>query len=371
MPISRLRHGLARLVRPRRPAPSAGAAGLGSLDVELAYRYHFGRPPENEAVVQHHMTAHAHDPAELRRALLESPEWSGVARNVTAANDAFCVWRPGQPKIIVLGNCQGPGIGRAIASLADFSVLGLDILNVSLDQPALLRLLAGADRLLAPVLSERFGPLHSERVRDHFGGRVRLYSLPYFRGIHPDTVYLGEWGNRIQSPLGDYHSAVVVRSFLDGLSSRECVDRFSAGLTRLNPKAAFRRSAEELRRREAAVDIRIADWLLATIRRKPCLYTINHPTSDLFVGIAETFLAELGHRPTKTPGALLGNVLAGGVIWPVHAVIAQALGLRYATGDVFQSGSTILDLDEYVTRAYQLYDPIERGALQAAFAARS
>lgn len=334
-------------------------------DVRWAYKYYLGRAPDDRAAIEYHMAVHGWDRDKLRRAFFNSQE-AANQEYFPISTGEWCLWRPGKPKVVIAGNCMGTNLARAAAAQADISVYGFDVLNFPDKEDDLLVYLDEADFIVLPILGEDFGQLESSRARERYGAKIAFYSLPFFKGVHPDLTYLGDRGSRIRSPIGDYHSGVVLRDFLNDVPMQHCLDNFCrTGLNALRPKEIYRTSRDEFLRREANADIRIGDWFFRQIRKTPLLYTINHPTAEVFLEITRRGLRHFGLRCTKPVPSLVQNTLSANVIWPVYRDVAQEVGLRYHSEPLFYADNHAMPLAEFVWRSYELYNRADRDELRA------
>ncbi len=182
----------------------------------------------------------------------------------------------------------------------------------------------------------------------------------HFSGLHPDIIYVGDQGGRIQSPLGDYHSKIILHSFLTGRSQSDCLQRFSGNeYERLGYYLEFEKSATELRSRDNPLDIPFAGHFLALLKETPCLYTLNHPTPAVFQEYVLVIAQHLGLKAWRQPIALLPNYLAHSTWWPVYDEIAQAHNLSYRMPMVFKQpdsmGGKFITLGQLVHSSYQMY----------------
>ncbi len=183
----------------------------------------------------------------------------------------------------------------------------------------------------------------------------------HFSGLHPDITYVGDQGGRIQSPLGDYHSKIILHSFLAGYSQADCLRRFSGDeYERLGYYHEFEKSATELRGRDSQLDIQFAEHFIALLKESPCLYTLNHPTPIVFQEYVLVIAQYLGLKAWRQPTAVLPNYLAHSTWWPIYDEVAQAHGLNYRMPMVFKQpdamGGKFMELGQLVCSSYQMYE---------------
>ena len=226
--------------------------------------------------------------------------------------------------------------------------------------------------LAQPIVSQAYPEIRTDRLQALYGERLVTFTNLHFEGLQPDMYgpsHVRQSGH--QSPLGDWHSGLVVACFLQGLPAVECVRRFD-GKTyeRLGFFGAYERSAAELRARDASVTVRFADEFLAMTETELTMLTTNHPTSPVFAALARRIATHLGlDNPAFSPDAF-ANELEHGPVWPVYPEIAEALGLPYRTRLVFQQPGSgrQLTLEEFVAESYTRYDHFDAEDMRSSFA---
>jgi hypothetical protein len=347
-------------------------------DVTAAFQYYLGRYPEDDDAHDWHHRKSGGQLDRLRDILGDTDEFRrNVETTVRSSPGTYFAPRPNAPKICVLGNCQGPNIAIAIAALAaqPVSVCGLEIMDVGNRRAEFERLISDADYVVAcQVFNDIYKPVSASHIRTHIGKRVLEYSPVHFTGLHPDMLVLGSYGQRILSPLGDYNSRITLSAYLNGLNESQAADQFTQAVyERAHYFHEFEWSTNTILQREGALDedgIRIADWLLPTIREKPLLYTMNHPNSRVFERFAVQILDRIGieHRPL--PIELIPNTLSTAAIWPVDPIIAEANGTCYNTSHTYWANNVALPLDEFIWRSFRAYDQIESETLSDAMGKR-
>ncbi len=207
-----------------------------------------------------------------------------------------------------------------------------------------------------------FGAYEIKTLRE----RVQpLYTLTNvnFSGLQPDIIYLGDQAGRIQSPIGDYHSKLIIHSFIQGLSPDQCQKRFNAKeFERLGLFRAYDVSKAELLRRDAELDIRFAKMFFELVNEVPCLYTINHPTPAVFQEFSSFIADFLGLTKILIPYEMLPNYLASSSWWPIYEPIREFHQLKYETPMLFKQpeslGGRFMGMEEFIARSYAIYNQI-------------
>ena len=270
-------------------------------------------------------------------------------------------------KLAILANCQSQPLARMLGALPDVTeICALPIHLKGSDAFIGLqaRFLEFTQDPSAVVLTfdigEQFGELSTQALRNASRARVLTMTNVYFSGLHPDITYLGGMQGRIKSPLGDYHSKVIIASFIRGMSIKDCMTNFDAGeFERLGFYQEFDISAAELTTKGKGLDIDFSGLFLGMIKKSPCLYTVNHPTAFVFSQYVHRISVALGIESVQFPMEFQSNYLANSVWWPIYDDIAQAFDLNYRTPQWYKQsdadGGKFLCLEEFVTRSYSFY----------------
>ncbi|WP_462117436.1 WcbI family polysaccharide biosynthesis putative acetyltransferase [Methylorubrum extorquens] len=135
-----------------------------------------------------------------------------------------------------------------------------------------------------------------------------------FPAFHPDIVYIAHKGGLFGSPMGDYHSALIVYGFARGFSADEIVSLFRADVfSRVGYLDGWFPNRDALLAMSHAHGCNI-DRLFAGWMRRGCfMHTINHPKLFVLTDLAHDALhrAEIPARtaacedycPTHSAGA--------------------------------------------------------------------
>ena len=196
----------------------------------------------------------------------------------------------------------------------------------------------------------------------HRGREIRC-PLVWFNAFHPDVVYLvGPWGP-ITPPLGEAgeHSSLVLYGWHHGLSTTQTARLFTeAVFAKLHFfdcwPAAKRALVEEAR------DLGFAfDAAFARFERSGCfMYSPTRPTITVMAEFARELVPRVGLTPAvEAPESCAEDALLRGPVWAVYPEIGQSLGVAgsYAFKLVHVPGATptLLDLDEFIARAFEAY----------------
>jgi len=267
-------------------------------------------------------------------------------------------------KIIIIGNCQiqpladglllHPGVEEVIPiplhlKGREFYTKPIDLINNSADTYTVLAFNnALSDLDFTPSTQSRFS-------------RVLTFTNIFFRGLHPDLIYLGGMGDRLKSPVGDYHSLICAMSFLKGLNIDQCKERFNQEIyEKLGFFSEWDISAKELLKRDELTDIKFAAEFLDMAKVEPVLFTANHPMAKPFLKLLNKIAIRLELEPISFPEQYYNNYLSNNTWWPVYPEVANKFDLQYKTPMTFKSPDNInrktFSLDMFISKSYDIYE---------------
>jgi hypothetical protein len=270
-------------------------------------------------------------------------------------------------KIGIIANCQAQPLTMALSALPDVeTVVSLPMHQYGTKhfekaEEAFKRLIPETEAI---VLSYTHGTKFNNYATQVLKQRLpQFYTLTniHFSGLHPDIVYVGDQGGRIRSPLGDYHSKIILHSFLTGRSLTDCLGRFCGNeYERLGYHREFEKAEAELHNRDKDLDIPFAKGFIMLLKESPSLYTLNHPTPIVFQEYLLVIAAYLGLKAWRHPIGLLPNYLAHSTWWPVYDELAETHGLKYRTPLSFKQpdalGGKFMSLEQFIQASYQVYE---------------
>ncbi|QYK43096.1 MAG: hypothetical protein KF887_08375 [Paracoccaceae bacterium] len=286
---------------------------------------------------------------------------------------------------LVISNCQAAPLAQMLGYFCrdmQFTAFSVNQTNEANRAARIAELLAGpgsgADVVLSVPLSAEFGALSRPQIAGTFAGRpVLLIHNIYFAGLHPDLTYVGGMGQRVQGPMGDYHSRIVALSVAQGLPPETARALFRPEVYRaLGYNRAFAASLAEFRERELQVDVPFADRMARLVRRERGFLTVNHPTAVTFAAYAQVIVSHLEERGLAHPSGLptdpsvLPNALAPFGVFPVYPEIAARHRLPYSDPYLFRPGTVegmpnVLTLDDFVALGHAALSGLPRDRLAA------
>lgn len=264
-------------------------------------------------------------------------------------------------KIAFLGNCQVDVYGRLLAASEanNLSVATIEIWRYKPSDFNVIRdRLRQMDIVITQPLSESYTSLSTPTLRSSCNKLLVIHNI-YFRGYHPDCVYLGPVGARLKSPVGDYHSQLIHDYWRAGKPVNEAI----RGLLEYdleNVQSIYNMSSEELLAREANVDIPVSQYVLNAETGYTRFFTFNHPTIELHRLYLQLILNELALDVCiKT----IHDPLLLHTRWPIYPAVYEYLGLHRSTMQdnfVFipsaSLGNTAFNLDQFCELSYRAYE---------------
>jgi hypothetical protein len=290
---------------------------------------------------------------------------------------------------VVISNCQAPLLANALTVLSlstMFHSWGVHMVVGPTAEQQIDQFIEEANRdydlIVTVPLSNSFFGLSSDRIVESFPGKpVLKISNIYFHGLHPDITYIGARGARIVSPIGEYHSKLVLwgycnRKSVEEVESLFCHDSFS----KLGYFDVWETSLAEAKQRDLLADVRITDIWAPILKSLVSFYSVNHPTPALLApysgAIAETLAKrQLVARSSLRASPFLMDVsLFQNAVFPVYPEIAQFHGVPSFGGYAFKPVAgrvNPLPLHDFIRKSFDAYEEAGRSAVEESVAAQS
>lgn len=272
-------------------------------------------------------------------------------------------------KVGIIANCQAMPLAKTLQAIKEVTtVVTLPIHLYGADQfikaeNEFKELMKDPEAIILSYdISAEYGEYQTGILKNKLKNFYTLSNI-FFSGLHPDITYVGDRNGRMTSCLGDYHSKIILHSYLIGYSPDDCLLRFCAAeYEKLGYFNAFAQSANNLSKRDLNIDIAFAEKFLNLLIETPCLYSTNHPTAVVFQEFSVMIASFLGLQTWRYPAELLSNPLASGCWWPVYNEIAETHHLKYRTPMIFRQpehlGGKQIELESFINMSYQKYKAI-------------
>lgn len=356
----------ARMQEKLQAALPEGFQGVGRDDVVWAYRQLLGRAPENEQVIAGHMRQP--NVRALVQAFLDSPEYQRRQQRLAGAGSAPAVvgaarkgaWRNDGPVVLVLGNCQAPGVASVLAASCGVSeAVPLTSLNLS-PEAQRAQLLAQAPRAQVWFVNPA-NTLAREVFAEAARPDAKLVTVPalHFNAFHPDVCYAHHKGTR-QLTQQHYNSAVVAWAYANGLDEARTAELFHTDTWQaLGYLDQWGKAVQGLRDTFRRSDLGDEfDAFMQRAQRIGCfMHTPNHPHLALVTMLARAAARRAGLEvfDEPAPGELIDGLAS--TIWPVYPDIAASLAL--ATGSwtwkFVTRNEVIAGVPAFVRQAFAAY----------------
>lgn len=290
-------------------------------------------------------------------------------------------------RILVSGDCQTAGVTAALRFLCPQHQVDPFIVTADTGNRAALARQLARTHVWAVSLpdTEVTATLDSVRAA-HPAPRVVTFPSIFFDAFHPDISYVPIQGPRdgaprlLQSPAGDYNSAIVVWAWQSGLAPQEAIALFehptfeALGYTRRWAPASH--LLTQTWRMHDHLDG--GRFLRAMRRSGPFMHSINHPRMTALIELARQLAVHIdgnvGATVEEPAENFVVDALMDHVVWPVYPPIADSLGLP-GSYTWKLADQRVLRLSDFVHESYDAYrqhdpadvvDTPERAAISAA-----
>lgn len=278
-----------------------------------------------------------------------------------------------EARVAVIGNCQSSALKSIFRRIEGVRVvLSADInLEGSQDYSDACHKIINEDHLdfcLSQPLSDNFAGLSSANLSSKYGSRFFKFTNIYFSGFHPDLIYYGARGLRVQSAMGDYNSKIGLICYLKGISPSEAVGHFNFdNFRRLSYFDSYENSKAELLKRDEENEIRFAAEFFEISRNLLTLYTSNHPTLNAMVPLAYRICESIGVKSKEYDPVYFYNNLVRSHVWPIYTEVAESLGLNFQGSYLFFSSYddnlAPMSLESFLEISYAKYDALGRDVI--------
>lgn len=276
--------------------------------------------------------------------------------------------------LAVIGNCQIASICSALRFFAPRIKVNLLTVTEVKERFKNIDELADAmrdhDYVFCQEFSEGIVPGGDSSVlAAKLPGLFRFPSI-VFPAFHPDIVYVQLKEDNgtlslLKSPLGDYHSSLILYGFILGFTPSQTQQLFCEDVLRrigfldmwLPAQTKVLASAHNL---SMSLDKEFMTWA----RRGCFMHSLNHPRSFVLSDLARALLqrAKLSFRDVD-PDPFLIDDLMSSIIWPVYPPVARALGCPGSYVFKKQMEQTFYDLDELIVESFGIYSQVAKKQL--------
>jgi hypothetical protein len=280
-------------------------------------------------------------------------------------------------RIALLGNCQARGLGRALqyfAPAAEITVVPLwEMAERFPSVDGCVRKLRGFDLVFYNRFVKQAGSdIDSDTIAGGVPGAICYPSIT-FAAYHPDVVYVvrGPPWTLVQTPMGDYNSALILYGYLQRLSEGETAKFFDAQTYRkLGYLDLWQSSVDELLKLPESEAFDLPGLILAWSRQGCFMHSSVHPKIGPLLDIARRMLQLSGMQVREEEGrTFVRDDLLDSEVWPIYPEIAERYGLPKGGYTFKRKGDDhrwreFMTLDEFIAGSFTCYDAIGRDQLR-------
>lgn len=226
-------------------------------------------------------------------------------------------------KILVVGNCQAPGLAdclRLMSPLDEVQSVHIGVQPVPEGRWNVLLVQTKLRDLVRPGAA--LGGIDAEQTL--------AWPTFYFPGYHPDLVYASVGDQHVQTPVGVYHSSIVLHAFKEGWDADRTEKLFCESVFRhLGFFDQWDIAKAAMLEDMAACDLELDGAFDRWVAPGCFAHTVNHPKLLVQSTVAGAVLDKLGITPlTRHPEHFMNDALKDSTVWPVYPAIARHLGIE-------------------------------------------
>ncbi|MDP2358481.1 MAG: WcbI family polysaccharide biosynthesis putative acetyltransferase [Beijerinckiaceae bacterium] len=258
-------------------------------------------------------------------------------------------------KIAVYANCQSTAIGfmlgKLIPSAQWLRLRAVQDIKKSEYEP-FMETISKADIIIHQPIGDGF-VVSSDKLRQELPHK-QLVSFPsvYFAGLCPQLCGLRHYSQgAINGPLGAYHDARIIRSFLKGRSATHCASDLESGDEAM--LKCFAPMLDEAVSREHGLDVKCMDIVQEHYKEQNVMYTFNHPSNFLLWQMAKRICAAIGHK-TSVDNDAFPKPFLNDTVSCVPEYIADHHDLSWRQPSYCKAGEQ-LDMQAVIDEFYEIY----------------
>jgi Polysaccharide biosynthesis enzyme WcbI len=262
-------------------------------------------------------------------------------------------------KVSILGNCQIESWRRSLIALfPDVEVISTR--SVSNGEEI--------SRLKSPLFEESDFVILIDSLKPEFKRvlndlsddyKNKLLGVPsiFFRGFHPDSVYVYTDHGPLRSglgPRGEWVSSLVWYAFQNKIPEKSILKFLSAEyFSTLGFDSVYQDELILLEQDFESHGFKFESWLRPLVQEGSFMHGMNHPKISA-VGLLAAQLMQRFSRTPKLNPMLLGRINIdplSDVQWPIYEPVADQLGIQ--AFPYFTMSSEIFSFEEYVELSYR------------------
>jgi hypothetical protein len=180
----------------------------------------------------------------------------------------------------------------------------------------------------------------------------------FFEGLHPDVTLVGKGGQRLQSPLADYHSRAALFGYRAGLSAAELCKkvRDENFAESVGYRSTWDDSIKELYKRSNLCDINYGHRFEEIMKTRLPLFVVNHPVTYVLVDYVNFIMRQIEQNVYSIPADCFPQWMLSNAVFPVFNYISEWHSLPYQV-ELFKAPKreALFSLDEFIIESYAMY----------------
>jgi hypothetical protein len=278
--------------------------------------------------------------------------------------------------VCVWGNCQTAILGLILKDAlpdAHTEVLPEVQTVAESDEDIIYSKLHAADVIFVQRVqkSYRYEWLSTEAVKRAFKDKAISFPNAYFDGYFPGlgSAYTPDRA-LLAGPLGFYHFLSIVESYNRGETLAEATQSFTSTEQAVHQSDTTSASLDQLRTREAGLDVIVSDALEERWRSMRLFYSQNHPKNALLVTLAKRLLARARIR-SALPQPYRQTQRLDRIDIPTQPHVREKYALEYEDTSIYRgtkfsiegkiaksSGTQTYSAAELVEQFFRLYETV-------------
>ena len=257
--------------------------------------------------------------------------------------------------VVVTGNCNFGGVVEGLAVIAPgLEVRGFAQWDLQTDDARG----EAADAIAAADAWVRMPLPENDDIASRVAAR-EVVDLPnvVFSAFHPDAIYATRSDGSIFRGLTDYHSAIGLWAWRQGLSPDAAARLFTPEVMhRLTYDRYWGPCVTELEAAFARSSLAFPAFWMRLKRSGVFMHTINHPTGATLALLAKATAVRLGAADDvwEVPAERYTRDFLSHLVWPVYPWVGERLGVEGCFRWKIE-GRTLGSLEEWLAATWDVY----------------
>ena len=266
--------------------------------------------------------------------------------------------------MVVAGNCQAQGVAACLQMLIpDICIYTIQFGQMDFGNYIIKDFDESID-IVAASDGNAYKFFENYREKNNLKYDIIKYPAIYFSGFHPDSIYNSTSKDRVLSPTGTNHSAIIAHSFMAGYSAKNTFKLFNERVfNHLGYFDYYDASISQLLEQSERCGFDIKSEFTKWSGSDPYFYTPNHPKLKILSSFAQLITRKLGHdvRSSRVH-EYIEDPVQHLVFWPLYPEIGKRLNMEgdycfklYTGANTEASKIKIYELEQYIDECFEAY----------------